>query len=95
MSCFLVHESSYIRCFANYGAFRSLDVDIKAKVRTVVEESYRKRTVIEITHDTDDIRDFDKVIWMQDGRVAQFDSPEALLADEESGFRAFFEGKTS
>lgn len=73
----------------------SLDAEIKAKVRVVVEESYQTRTVIEVTHDLEDIRDFHKVIWMQDGRVVAFGSPGELLATEDSGFRDFVDGKTS
>lgn len=58
------------------------DILIQATIRKQFEES----TVITIAHRINTILDYDRVLVMDGGRVAEFDSPQQLLANRHSIF---------
>ena len=47
-------------------------------------------TIITIAHKLDAITDFDKVAVMEAGHLVEYDSPNALLAKEDSAFRTLY-----
>mgnify|MGYP002784739873 FL=1 len=57
-----------------------------AMVRQVLQEHFSDRTIFTITHRLDTIIDSDRILGMNAGVVAEYDTPESLLADPESIF---------
>ena len=43
-----------------------------------------------VVHRLDSLVDFDRVAVLDGGRVVEYDSPQALLADSNSGFAKLF-----
>ncbi len=58
----------------------SLDRETEACVDKLLRTAFADWTAIVIAHRLKTIRDFDKVLVLQDGRNMEFDSPENLLA---------------
>jgi ABC-type multidrug transport system fused ATPase/permease subunit len=46
----------------------------------IVNENFADRTVLVIAHHLDTIRNFDKIVVLDKGRVAESGSPDSLLA---------------
>ena len=67
-------------------ATAALDAETDAMVQRVVRSAFADRTVMTIAHRLDTIIDSDRILVMDAGRVAEFDSPAALLRDENSIF---------
>jgi ABC-type multidrug transport system fused ATPase/permease subunit len=68
-------------------ATSSTDPETEAIVSQSVHRVFIQSTVIAIAHRLRSIIDFDKVLVIEEGEVAEFDSPEALLSKgEESKF---------
>ncbi|PWN19710.1 P-loop containing nucleoside triphosphate hydrolase protein, partial [Microstroma glucosiphilum] len=68
-------------------ATSSTDAETEAIVSQSVHKVFTQSTVIAIAHRLRSIIDFDKVLVIEEGEVAEFDSPASLLAKgEESKF---------
>jgi energy-coupling factor transporter ATP-binding protein EcfA2 len=67
-------------------ATASLDSDTDAKVQKVLRSNFSDRTIMTIAHRLDTIIDSDKILTMDAGKVAEFDSPQALLSNPKSIF---------
>jgi len=67
-------------------ATSSVDYETDREIQRTLREAFPGCTVITIAHRIDTIMDSDKILVMQDGLVAEFDSPEALLQDSSSAF---------
>jgi ATP-binding cassette subfamily C (CFTR/MRP) protein 1 len=61
-------------------ATSSVDRNTDREIRRIVAEEMSKRTVVEVAHKLDVIRDFDVVIVMGDGAVVEIGNPDELLA---------------
>lgn len=48
-------------------------------------------TIISVAHKLESIREFDKVLVLDTGRVVEFDSPDQLLQDPSSLFKKLYE----
>lgn len=57
-------------------------------IQLTLRREFQNCTVITIAHRLNTIIDYDKILVMDCGRVAEFDSPSTLLADSESLFRS-------
>lgn len=62
-------------------------------MQRVLRTAFADRTIIAIAHRLDTILDFDRVVVMEGGRVAEVGPPEELLGTEGSLFRALVEGQ--
>jgi len=66
----------------------SIDVETDNMLQRTIRDRFRDRTILTIAHRLNTIIDSDRVIVLQAGRVAEFDTPEALLSDKNSLFFA-------
>ncbi|PYH77469.1 P-loop containing nucleoside triphosphate hydrolase protein [Aspergillus uvarum CBS 121591] len=71
-------------------AMSRVDHATQALMDRVVSEEFGDCTVVSIVHRYDNLAWFDKVAVMEEGRLVEFDRPAALLAREESRFRALY-----
>ncbi|KAI6237776.1 hypothetical protein M3Y95_00300500 [Aphelenchoides besseyi] len=70
-------------------ATAAVDLQTDALVQQTIRDHFAHCTVLTIAHRLHTILDYDRVLVMQSGRVAEFDSPTALLAQPNSVFREF------
>ncbi|OJK02591.1 hypothetical protein ASPACDRAFT_1864098 [Aspergillus aculeatus ATCC 16872] len=71
-------------------AMSRVDQATQALMDRVVSLEFADCTVLSIVHRYDNIAWFDKVAVMEEGRLVEFERPDALLAREESRFRALY-----
>ena len=67
-------------------ATAALDSETDAKVQRVGRWAFAERTVMTMAHRIDSIFDSDRILVMDAGRVAEFDTPAELLRDENTIF---------
>uniref|UniRef100_A0A914UXE3 ABC transporter domain-containing protein n=1 Tax=Plectus sambesii TaxID=2011161 RepID=A0A914UXE3_9BILA len=67
-------------------ATAAVDVQTDANIQRTIREEFAHCTILTIAHRLNTIMDYDKVLVLNEGRVAEFDSPSALLADSRSLF---------
>ena len=67
-------------------ASSSVDVEADAALQRAIRTQFADSTVLTIAHRVHTILDSDRVMVLRDGRVAEFASPAALLADPASEF---------
>ncbi|XP_038076866.1 ATP-binding cassette sub-family C member 9-like [Patiria miniata] len=72
-------------------ATASVDMETDKILQTIVANAFADRTVLTIAHRIATIRTYDKIIVLDAGRVAEFGSPDELLADEDGMFTALVE----
>lgn len=65
-------------------ATTGLDPESKERVSESIDALTAGRTTISITHDPVTIRTADRVLWIEDGRVAEDGAPDELLASPDS-----------
>ena len=56
-----------------------VDIATDALIQRTIRTAFRQCTVLTIAHRLDTIADYDRVMVLDAGRVAEFDSPAALL----------------
>lgn len=62
-------------------------------MQRIVRTAFAKRTIIAIAHRLDAILDFDRVVVMDTGRIAEIGEPGALLKTEGSLFKGLVESQ--
>ena len=64
------------------------NVDFKTDrlIQEVIRNRFKDSTVVTIAHRLETIMDYDKVLLMEQGRVAEFDKPEVLLQNKDGTF---------
>jgi ABC-type multidrug transport system fused ATPase/permease subunit len=67
-------------------ATASIDRDTDRFIQEMIRKSFQHCTVLVIAHRLNTIADFDRIMVLDDGRVAEFDTPLTLIDDEESIF---------
>lgn len=66
-----------------------LDPATALQVQRSIDELTRGRTTIAITHDHAQVRDCDRVLWMEHGEIVEDGPPEVLLRDPGSRLNAW------
>lgn len=72
-------------------ATASIDNETDAAIQKMIRENFNDATVLTIAHRLNTILDSDRVLVMDDGRVAEFDTPENLLQTDGSLFKAMID----
>jgi ATP-binding cassette subfamily C (CFTR/MRP) protein 2 len=72
-------------------ATSSIDVVTEKQVQKVIEECFAHSTVITIAHRIHTIQNCDRILVMDRGMVAEFDSPARLVANPKSIFAGLWE----
>jgi ABC-type multidrug transport system fused ATPase/permease subunit len=67
-------------------ATAALDSDTNAAVNQVLKQHFNERTIFTIAHRLDTIIDSDRILVMNAGVVAEYDTPQTLLDDSSSIF---------
>lgn len=68
-----------------------MDAETDKLMQQVIRSHFKNQTIIAIAHKLDTVLDFDKIAFMDHGRVIEFDSPKALLLKEGSAFKKLFD----
>lgn len=72
-------------------ATAAVDVETDKLIQETIRAEFKDRTILTIAHRLNTILDSDKIVVLDKGRVAEFDSPEKLLANKDSMFYALAE----
>nr|XP_045598881.1 multidrug resistance-associated protein 1-like [Procambarus clarkii] len=67
-------------------ATAAIDLDTDDFIQTTIRSQFADCTVLTIAHRLKTILDYDRVLVLEEGGVAEFDSPDNLLADHNSIF---------
>lgn len=63
-----------------------MDFETDSLIQQTIRREFANVTVITIAHRINTIMDYDKVLVLEQGQVAEFDSPERLLNNPSSLF---------
>lgn len=69
----------------------SVDALTEEKMVAVIMEEFAESTVLAVAHRLQTIKDFDKVVVMDKGRIVEVGRPEELIAKEGGYFRSMWE----
>ena len=72
-------------------ATASIDNATDATIQEMIRENFKDCTVLTIAHRLNTIMDSDRVLVLDDGRIAEYDTPQALLEQDEGFFKAMVE----
>jgi ATP-binding cassette subfamily C (CFTR/MRP) protein 1 len=67
-------------------ATAAVDIETDQLIQTTIRKEFNDCTIIAIAHRLNTILDYDRVLVMDRGQVAQYDSPQAFLKDTNSIF---------
>mgnify|MGYP003312507083 CR=1 FL=1 len=76
-------------------ATAAVDHESDALIARTVGEAFADRTLLVIAHRLHTIADSDKIMVLDQGEVAEFDSPQRLMATEGSIYRSLVEESNS
>ena len=72
-------------------ATANIDIKTEETIQTLINERFRDATVITVAHRLNTIINSDKVLVLDKGRVAEFDTPKILMEDSSSIFYSFIQ----
>merc|ERR1711935_237235 len=72
-------------------ATASIDNETDAAIQEMIRENFRNATVLTIAHRLNTIMDSDRILVLDDGNVAELDTPENLMAKESGHFKSMVE----
>jgi ATP-binding cassette subfamily B protein len=72
---------------------RSLDHTTRRRVMAQARKTWRKQTLLAVTHDVADTLDLPRVLVMEGGRIVEQGDPQQLAADPHSRYRAMLDAE--
>lgn len=72
-------------------ATASIDNETDAAIQEMIRENFQNATVLTIAHRLNTIMDNDRILVLDDGKIAELDTPSNLLAKENGHFKAMVE----
>ena len=69
-------------------ATAAVDMETDALIQSTIREQFSNCTILTIAHRLHTILDSDRVLVLDSGNVAEFDTPKNLLADQNSIFHS-------
>jgi len=72
-------------------ATASIDNETDALIQEMIRENFQSATVLTIAHRLNTIMDSDRILVLDDGRIAELDTPEKLLEKKDGHFKAMVE----
>lgn len=57
----------------------------------IIRTHFKYQTIITIAHKLDTVIDYDKIAFLDNGRVIEFEAPKSLLSREGSASKTMFE----
>ena len=67
-------------------ATAAVDLETDDLIQETLREAFKDCTVLTIAHRLSTIMDYDKVLVLKDGELAEFNTPKELLADKSTIF---------
>ena len=67
-------------------ATSALDLETDSVIQKTIRESFIDVTILTIAHRINTVVDYDKVLVLDRGTIAEFESPQKLLNDPQSKF---------
>lgn len=71
-------------------ATAAVDVETDKVLQETIRKEFKDRTILTIAHRLNTILDLDRIIVLEQGEVAEFDSPENLLKNKDSLYYALY-----
>lgn len=72
----------------------SVDDKTESTMMDVIESNFKEHTVISVVHRFAKMEQYDRVAVLKQGKIVEFDAPQALLG-RESEFRGLFRAYSS
>ena len=69
-------------------ATAAVDLETDDLIQATIRKEFSECTVLTIAHRLKTILDYDKILLLDAGKVAEFNSPQSLLADSSSTFHS-------
>ena len=69
-------------------ATAAVDLETDDLIQSTLRDFFKDCTVLTIAHRLSTIMDYDKIIVMKDGQVAEYDSPTVLMENESTIFHS-------
>ncbi|GAA5956896.1 hypothetical protein JCM3765_006634 [Sporobolomyces pararoseus] len=65
----------------------SLDHELDEKIQQVVREEFKDAAILTIAHRLRTVRDYDRIIVLEAGKIVELDTPDKLLSNENGFFK--------
>lgn len=67
-------------------ATANIDFQTEEKIQNFIMDFFKESTIITIAHRIKTISSYDKILVLDKGKIAEFDTPECLLKNPDSFF---------
>lgn len=63
--------------------FKSVDVATERKIMALIADKLKGKTIISILHRLETALEYDRIVVLEDGKVAHFGTPDEVLRDSQ------------
>lgn len=81
----------YLFCVCCEQATASVDSATDKRIQHTIREAFKDCTILTIAHRLETIADYDRIVVMNEGHVAEYASPYELLQQRDGLFRALID----